>query len=654
MDLYSCRLPLFGPAEDPLGEIHDLDQLEPLTMPLSGTLLEVLHNYSWKDGSFQHVTELLDEIMKSPSYLFPNVPMIFDRQGLSSFVPDDNQYHPLDWRAIILQFHISVLEAVGWTALQRKAGGQFRSQSDELTGKAEGRTPVEGGGTVGSRVHAPGSMSLRTRSNCVASFRDRPSGITSSNRVESLRYEVAPALDRPIGIPVAVKDRSMMNLEPNPLFTCQLQPSLENALFRAIVLAINARGYLDLPLGYMICQELHQDFTDAGVNIGKIADPTQIFEDYYASVMKTLLSVEAEEEISDAIGKDNIGDVLAKLEALYPYDCVPHAAEFLQSVLQPLCYHENASFAERAIKQALIITNGHTWDIEDVEVITAENKLEFRKTTEHVVIVSAPSGSSNAFEILRKKEMQPTVCGFYDYCYARLSPNGAIEIDQTVPPGRYIVIPASAKKEIIHEVPAFDDKGPIPFEKLTGQLQGLVDAGVTAVHVPGAIERCALHEMTSVMDHTIFSKSSGGIEDFKEFCQRAQVLGLRVLIDFVPLVSLTNSSRKYTPYGTLIVDERGRLVTADIPGSDMMLLNFRSVKFWGLLAKELEEICKSCCVSGFYFGHVNQWDMVFERDLKELLRVDPDGKSHYDKRNIIEGTVVLPEENCKVNCGMLA
>lgn len=653
MDLYSCRLPLFRLSDDQQGDVHDFEQLEPLTIPLSATLLEVLHNFSWKEGSFQHVTELLDEIVKSPSYLFPNTAMIFERQGVSAFVPDDNQYHSIDWRAIILQVHISVLEAVGWAGLQRRPSSMFKSPSDELA-KNETK-PVESvGSQVGSRAHAPGSLLLRPRAGCVASFRDRPSAIGMSKRVESLKYEVAPALDRPIGGPVAVKDRSTMNLETNPLLNFQLQPSLENALFRAIILAVNSRGYLDLPLGYMLCQELHQDFVDAGINLGKIVDATQVFEDYYASVMKTLLSAEAEDEINDAIGQDNIGDVLARLEALYPYDCVPHAAEFLQSVLQPLCYHENPSFAERAIKQSLIIANGHTWDIEDVEVITAENKLEFRKTSEHVVVVSAPSGGSNAFTVLRKKEMQPTVCGFYDYCYARLAPNGAIEIDQAIPPGRYIVIPASAKKEIIHEVPAFDDKGPVPFEKLTGQLQGLVEAGVTAVHVPGAIERCALHDLTSVMDHTILSKACGGLDDFKEFCERAKSLGIRVLIDFVPLVSLASASRKYTPYGTLVVDARGKLVTADIPGTEMMLLNFRSVKFWSLLAKELEDICKSCSVSGFFFGHVNQWDTVYERDLKELLRIDPDGVSHYDKRNIIEGTVVLPEENCKVNCGMLA
>jgi starch synthase len=324
----------------------------------------------------------------------------------------------------------------------------------------------------------------------------------------------------------------------------------------------------------------------------------------------------------------------------------------IEKILAPLCYHENAEVATRAARQYGIFVNRHGWDVSKAEVVTADGTLTFAEYPEHVLILTAPCGSDVAFSIVRKKELKPASCGFYDYCYARISRSGAIEINWSLPIGRYIVIAAGARKEIIHELPAFDEKGPLAFSSLVTQLDELVAAGVTAVHVAGAIERESVFELTAVTDHVLVSKAAGGLDQFKAFCERAKTLGLRVLVDFIPLASLASSSKKYTPFSTLTVDARGKHTTAEITGTDLMLLNYRSVKFWDLLADEAEKLVNSAGITGFYLGDISHWDFVVARNLSELKRRDPDGTPHYQIDNVLEGTIVSSQPARE--CGFLS
>jgi hypothetical protein len=213
-----------------------------------------------------------------------------------------------------------------------------------------------------------------------------------------------------------------------------------------------------------------------------------------------------------------------------------------------------------------ILVNGHGSSIGQTEVVTADNQFEFKRSPEHVVTV---------FTAVRERGLRPSVCGVYDYVYARLSASGAIDIDQALPAGRYIVMPAGARKEIVHEVPAFDDKTAIPFDVLAGQLDPLVSAGVTALHISGIFDRTSLFDLATLSDHTTISRSCGGLESFKAFCERAKSLGLRVLVDFLPVISLAGASRRYMPFSTLTVDARGRCLTAAVPDTELLLLNFR-------------------------------------------------------------------------------
>ncbi|OHT09608.1 glycosyl transferase [Tritrichomonas foetus] len=654
--LYGVRLPLFlegdeVPQSEQIITIEQLDA-QTITIPVSYTLLEVIQNATPKNGAGKHINALLDEIIKSPSFFFPDVPLVFERQGLLSFVPDDNQEHLLNWRSIILQAHISFLSAIGWENISRikKSNSGMVDSNDRIDHNRPGVT--FNSRAVGSRAnYTTGSISVRSQSKCVASFTNRSFGIGSipTPSFDEIQYTVAPQLDRE---QEESKDISQLNLELNQLFDFQLQTSFEAVLFKALVLTINSRGIFDKALGNVILSELRDDISNAGFQVGRIVDASQAFDEYYHSLQRTLLTPEAEQEIRDLIGRDDINPILKRFDQLYPFRCVPHAYYFIKSVLAPLCYHENSMIAQLATKQLMTLFNYHDWELHSTKVITADNQIEFERSNEHIILISGPSPYGNNFSTLvgNTTSFLPSAGGFYDFCYARVSSIGELEIDQTMPCGRYIVLPAGARKEIIHELPAFDDKTFISFSDLAANLETLANSGATAVHVTGVIERNFLHDLTSVTDHGVFSKKCGGLTEFKEFCERAKSFGLRVLIDFTPLVCLRNSSKKYAPFATLTADERGRLTTADIPETEMMLLNYRSLPFWDLLSEEILHILDSCGISGFYLGSIEHWDTVLPRDLTELMRLDPDDNQHYNINNIIEGAIVstTSNENCNL------
>ena len=650
--LYSVRLPLFSNVDE-VGDFLSYEQLEQqtFTIPISYTLLDALHHLTPRNSGAKHVEKLLDEILKSPSFFFPDVPLSFERQGIFAFVPDDNLEHVINWKSIVLQAHISFLTQIGWENISK-----HRQPSAASIKEPGEQTRVHFGSRqdVGSRSsrYVTGSISVRSQNKCVASFNDKLAiGSMTTPSFNEIQYTIAPQIERDTH---EEKDEAEFNLDLNQLFDFQLQGSFENPLFKGIILAISSRGMLDRSLGILMCEQLKDEISAAGFQIGRVVDATAAFEEYYASLLRSLLPVEDENEIRDWIGNDKIEPILSKFDQLYPFHCVPHAYYFLKQILAPLCYHEISNIAQRATKQLMTLFNYHDWELHSTQVVTAENQIEFEQSSEHVIVICGPSSYGNNFSTLvgNKTTFVPAASGFYDFCYARVSVIGELEIDQSMPCGRYVVLPSGARKEIIHELPAFDDKSTIKFDDLAAHLETLSNAGATAVHVTGVIERNFLHDLTSVTDHAVFSKECGGLEAFKQFCDRAKQFGLRVLIDFIPLVCLKNSSKKYSQYGTLTADSRGRLITADIPETEMMLLNYRSLQFWDLLAEEILTILDSCGISGFYLGSIEHWDTVFPRDLTELMRSDPDDNLHYTTNNIIEGTIISTSSN--ESCGLAA
>jgi len=652
--LYSVKQPLFVPIEgNQAANTQTIlpGQLESVSVniPILYSLLDILNSIEGGANMQLKLNGMLDFIVQSPNFFFPEIPITYDKFEIADFVPSDNKEYFLNWKSLILQAHISFLKAIGWDSiLSKKKFSRSKSIGEEFETKGDNRRFREG-----SLARGIGSISRRTQNTCVGSFSDRRLTGVKSQMIGSMQLSVVPQLSRDEISQVANPQEYIQDENDlNPLFSIQLNCSLDVPVFKALIMAILSKGLLDHVLGNVIISEISSQISSDDISLpSHIPDSMPSVISYFNNLNKSLLI--DEQKIMGNILKDEVGPILEYFSTLNPVSLSSHSFSFIESILGPLCFHENPIFAQRATKLYSRILIGHNWDVQKTEITTAKVPIAFTEESEHSILVSAPSKNGRQFFILGQKERSytPQIAGIYDYCYVRISITGEYEIDAKLPGGRFIVHPNASRKEIIHELPAFDHKGPVSFDTLTNKLEALSQSGVTAVHIAGAIETQSTYRLTHITDHTILSKKCGDRKDFIALCEKAKSLGIRVLVDFLPHVSITKSSRKYSPYSTLQLDEMGRLITATAPKSDLLLMNMRSTKFWDLLITEALQIAEETGVSGFYFGNVDEWNLVLPRNMGELRKEDPDGELHYSIYNILQGTVVDPSSH--TDCSLI-
>ena len=651
-DLQATKSPLFVPMDEqqalnyqPVAE-EQLDSIQ-IQIPISLVLLEALQQFTRGNGSLSRVNALLEAIVKNEEFLFQDIPVVYEPTGgLLSLVPDDNQTYQINWKSLILQAHVSFLQSEGWDLISVKKK-QASFKSDDLP-----QQTVKVGSQIGSRAGTSmgmGSLARRQQISCVASFSDRRFGTLSQSNIGSLSLAAVPQLEREEVVAQA-EEVLPPDYDIQQILTFTVQCGMQNLVFRALVAAVVANGLLDYALGNLLIQEYQNEIAQAELKVKEVGTSTTAFEGFYAAI-NNAVSLN-EQQINVLIEKDQVTQIFEILGAVNPTYITPHARNYCMSVLGPLCYHENAVAARQAAQLYSNFVAGNSWDPQTTKISTVKTAIKFQPQGDNLLLICEPTKNGRKFLSAKPGSYTPTTTGFYEICYAHLTSTGEYEIEKTVPPVRYIILPSTARKEVIHELPAFDNRGPVQFEELSRSLDELSQCGVTAVHVAGAIATLSQFRITHVTDHTVINKACGGIEEFKKFCAHAKKLNMRVLIDFEPLVSIMMSSRKYSPFQTLYVDDAGRLVTVVTPNSDLQLLNLRSTKLWELLAQELKQLAEIPGVSGFFLGDVTHWDYVLPRNLNELQKIDPDDQPHYGMQNILVGSVVDVRSNNQ--CGLLS
>jgi hypothetical protein len=345
-----AKPPLFTACDqDCAGTTADQLDAQSVSFPISYTLLTLLNRYGAPDASAQQINALVDEIIKSPSHFFPDVPLLFERQGVGIFVPDDLQCHKLNWAALIVQYHISLLLTLGWAAVSAGARPPSRRESvDELDSRARpAATPSESRRREESRRdYATGSIVMRQERGCINSFSARAVGsVHNAPSFGSLRFSFAPGAPEPS----APAEVAPVSLEIESIAEFQTSCSLDSPTFRAIFLAVAARGTLDRACGQVLQRELAEVLRAAGVTVAAdSSDASAAFDDFYNGVLRCLLEPDAEQQFLAELSHDSVRPILERIAALEPFVIVPHSYDFLESVLAPLSYHENSLYAAQA------------------------------------------------------------------------------------------------------------------------------------------------------------------------------------------------------------------------------------------------------------------------------------------------------------------
>lgn len=654
----SLKQPFFV-AADGKEDLPPFEEVN-INIPISRVLLASLNAFESGEISAQKVEALLDFIVSSSSgYLFPEFSMsyeppenkddsdMFIPDDISLYVPDDDKIYTFNWKAIVLQVHISLFKVVN---RERLASVKVTTQSTSNTTVNIGTRPSVVGSQIGSQL---GSLRRRAafgaigslRTNAVALRPNAPQSFVSTN-VQMISRESAVETTAPEKLP--------QDYDISKICDVSFKLSFEDEMFRGLVATSFAKGLLDAVFGNQVAKYCFGHFQKEGLVGSEPGIAPNAYAYFYMCISQSL-SIKYD-ELSDWIKSDRPNDIeriLDVIEKLNPCFMAQSSFRFVESLLVSLCYHEKDDYAKRAARLYTNIVHSHNWEPEKSVVSTCQLRIDFHPSGESTLLVSIPTRHGVQFITPNDNYIVPRVCGFYDYCYVKFSSPGQIEIDKSMPRGRYIVLPYNARNEVIHELPAFRlSKGFVKFSRLTEQLDELFKAGVTAVHVPGAIALSNRNfNMSYIADHSIINKDCGGIEEFTAFCAAAKSYGMRVLVDFLPVISGEYSSRKYTPFQVLEYDQNGRICTSFVPGSRIQLLTLRSAEFWRLLLEEIVEIAKIDGVSGFFLGDAEMWDYVLPRNMEELEKVDPDGEMHYNFRNILIGSIVDPYKNTK--CGLM-
>ena len=303
-DIFSYKQPLFKPCDQEFPQFIELEASN-VTIPISYTILDLLNNYGFSDRNNNTLQSLLDEIVKSPSYFFPEVSLLFDRSNwLSSFVPDDNSYYKLNWNSLILQVHISILNKIGFKKIADTLKPHAKSPSFDFSSQMgiQSYRPsnlalhdqdlnIE----IVNEHHAPkfmkhdkstGSFKLN-QNRCIGSF-NAPKKPSIKKSLEPLQSLSVLPIQREV-TKVTTEISQDVSLEIHPFLSIQFNCSLDSPFFKSLVLSVIAHGYLDITFGCLIAYEYSKNIKEVGIPISDVTDPSSVFNKYYDNVVRCLM-----------------------------------------------------------------------------------------------------------------------------------------------------------------------------------------------------------------------------------------------------------------------------------------------------------------------------------------------------------------------------
>jgi starch synthase len=277
-----------------------------------------------------------------------------------------------------------------------------------------------------------------------------------------------------------------------------------------------------------------------------------------------------------------------------------------------------------------------------------------------------------------------TKCGYYDWYLAkfdkgRYSNVKIIKDDESIDgKGRFIVLDNDIKDLSVHEVfcdliDARIDKGQGritqrgTFKSLENKLDEYNHRYVNCLYIMGALERdneIAYDENTgealdfanrdaspmAITCRSAVSSLLGGDKAFRSLMGKAKRLSMKVILDSLARIS---SARHYRIYRDILLhslDSKGKKQIcygtdgAAVQYDDSAVLNYRKKDAWDLLINEIKSLIEKYGIDGVHLDNCQAWPQIMEIDAAEMYRNDIDGKPAYSPMEIMNGEIVMPNE----------
>ena len=298
-------------------------------------------------------------------------------------------------------------------------------------------------------------------------------------------------------------------------------------------------------------------------------------------------------------------------------------------------------------------------------------------------------------------------CGFYDWRLVAVSEDGKLqplEIVGTPDPvfpthggmdgdeyyeeadngigniaqGRFIVHSRGIRDQSFHEVQIDYQDAEIDkqlnmfvkrgtFADVERSIEGYASQGITSLYLMGTLERDNYPFKNRYSNETEYRKDDasalasvdrsranqmlGGEEGLKKIVKKAKSHKVNIITDALARISSSRHHRKYKDMLLRYLDEDGRVhICYGTDGQarkfeDTAMLNYRKIEAWDLLIDEVLDFTQRFEVDGIHLDNGQAWPQIMEPDLEELQRLDVDGESCYSPEDLLNGEVVIRNEN---------
>jgi len=126
---------------------------------------------------------------------------------------------------------------------------------------------------------------------------------------------------------------------------------------------------------------------------------------------------------------------------------------------------------------------------------------------------------------------------------------------------------------------------------------------------------------------------------------------MKVIVDCLARVSSSRHHRKFKSLLLEYLDNEGRRrICYGTDGQarqyeDSAMLNYRKLEAWDMLVDDSVEFAKKNGLDGIHLDNGQAWPQIMEIDRDELMRIDVDGEPSYTAEDLMNGEVVIRNEN---------
>ena len=195
------------------------------------------------------------------------------------------------------------------------------------------------------------------------------------------------------------------------------------------------------------------------------------------------------------------------------------------------------------------------------------------------------------------------------------------------------------------------------FNNITDHIKKYSKQGINALYLIGVLDRdntLASSSPYSLIDRSEINKSFGTEKDFLNLIKESERNNIKIFLDSLSRISSSHFHRKYKNLLLNYTDKQGKVQILygaqgiSLNYEDNMILNYRDIDAWNLLISDTLALCRKYKISGVHLDNAQLWPIINSIDFDEMFReeIDEDKSRRYTNYEIMNGKIVLPNEEC--------